>query len=256
MSTALAAQLYTLREYTKTPADIAKTFARVRKMGYEAVQCSALGPIDPKELARILQNEGLACCATHVRIERLRDEPQAVIDEHAMWGCKYTAIGGFWPPDGAPITSQTWVDFAKQYNQISKNFEKSNLRIGYHNHSHELSHYDHKSALMIMLEHFDPSIWMEIDTYWIAHGGGDPSAWIRKVAGRVPCIHVKDMLVTIKREQFMAEVGEGNLEWPYILKAAKEAGVQWYIVEQDICYRDPFDSLELSLKHLHEMGMK
>ena len=43
----IGAQLYTLREYTKTPADIAKTFARVKKMGYNGVQCSALGPIDP-----------------------------------------------------------------------------------------------------------------------------------------------------------------------------------------------------------------
>jgi sugar phosphate isomerase/epimerase len=256
MSTSLAAQLYTLREYTKTPADIAKTFARVRKMGYEAVQCSALGPIDPKELAKILQNEGLACCATHVKIERLRDEPQAVIDEHAMWGCKYTAVGGYFPGKDEKLTPQNWIDWAKAYNQIAKNFEKSDLRIGYHNHSHELAHYDGKPGLMLLLEHFDSSVWMEIDTYWITHGGGDPSAWIRKVSGRIPCVHLKDMLVSPAREQFMAEVGEGNLEWPYILKACKEAGVQWHIIEQDICYRDPFDSLELSLKHLHEMGMK
>ena len=42
----IGAQLYTLREFTKTPADIAKTMARVKKMGYNGVQCSALGPID------------------------------------------------------------------------------------------------------------------------------------------------------------------------------------------------------------------
>jgi sugar phosphate isomerase/epimerase len=51
------------------------------------------------------------------------------------------------------------------------------------------------------------------------------------------------------------EVGEGNLNWSAILKAAKSAGVKWFIIEQDTCYRDPFDSLETSLKNLREMGV-
>jgi sugar phosphate isomerase/epimerase len=54
----------------------------------------------------------------------------------------------------------------------------------------------------------------------------------------------------------MAEVGEGNLNWPRILDAAKKAGVEWYIVEQDICERDPFDSLKISLENLKAMGIK
>src|SRR6266496_4460 len=61
MASQIGAQLYTLRDYLKTPADIAKTLARVRKLGYEAVQVSGAGPIDPAELAKILKNEGLAC---------------------------------------------------------------------------------------------------------------------------------------------------------------------------------------------------
>src|SRR5213592_4644886 len=91
----IGAQLYTLREYTKTPADIAKTMARVKKMGYDAVQVSALGPIEASELAKILKNEGLTCAATHTSTEKMSNETQKLIDEHNLWGCKYTAIGGF-----------------------------------------------------------------------------------------------------------------------------------------------------------------
>ena len=57
-------------------------------------------------------------------------------------------------------------------------------------------------------------------------------------------------------EQIMAEVGEGNLDWPGILAAAKNAGVQWYIVEQDTCQRDPFESLKISLDNLKAMGLE
>jgi sugar phosphate isomerase/epimerase len=58
------------------------------------------------------------------------------------------------------------------------------------------------------------------------------------------------------REQLFAEVGEGNLNWPAILDASKAAGVQWYVVEQDRCQRDPFESLGISLRNMQAMGLQ
>src|SRR5215203_5140664 len=113
MPTQVALQMYTLREFTKTPADIAKTLSRVKQLGYDAVQLSALGPIDPKELATILSNEGLVCCATHISLERMMNATSAVIDDHKLWNCAYTAIGGFFPKDP---TEQDWLNFAGEYN--------------------------------------------------------------------------------------------------------------------------------------------
>jgi len=253
----LAVQLYTLREFTKTPADIKTTFQRVKKMGYNAVQCSALGKIEAQELANILKGEGLTCCATHVGLDRMKNETQAVIDDHKLWGCELTAIGGFFPKnDPTPVNTQTWLDFAKDYNEIAQKFKGTGVSLGYHNHSHELAKFGGKQALQILLDKLDPSIWFEIDTYWITHGGGDPAAWIAKCNGRLPAIHLKDMAIKLDRTQYMAEVGEGNLNWPAILPAAKKAGAKWFIVEQDTCYRDPFDSLETSLKNLLDMGME
>ena len=92
--TVLAAQLYTLREFLKTPEDIARNLPRVAKIGYRAVQLSALGPMDTRELKKILENEGLTVAATHVGFEKLRDELDAVVEEHQILGCKYVAIGG------------------------------------------------------------------------------------------------------------------------------------------------------------------
>jgi sugar phosphate isomerase/epimerase len=183
-------------------------------------------------------------------MERMKNETSAVVEEHRLWGCQYTAIGGFFPND--PTTAD-WVKFATEYSEVARRFAGTGLSIGYHNHSHELVKYDGKTALQFLIDKLDPSIWFEIDTYWIAHGGGDPAAWIDKVSGRIPCVHLKDMGVTNKREQFMMEVGEGNLNWPAIFKVCRAAGVKWYIIEQDTCYRDPFDSLELSLKNLQNM---
>ena len=255
MPSQIGAQLYTLREFTKTPTDIAKTLARVKKMGYDAVQASALGPIDPKELAKILHDEGLVCAATHLPIERTANEAEKVIEEHHLWGCKYTAVGGFFQKQ---FVTQDWLDFSAKYNDIASKF------VGFRGSPSAIT----TTAMRWCgttasrrftdpgIEKLDPSIWFEIDTYWITHGGGDPAQWIEKVKGRIPCVHVKDMAITTDRTQYMAEVGVGNLNWPRILQACKSAGVKWYLVEQDVCYRDPFDSLETSLNNLKEMGLE
>src|SRR5208283_1385186 len=61
----VAAQLYTVREFAKTPAEIGQTLKKIRAIGYQAVQLSGLGPISESELVAILKGEGLVCCATH-----------------------------------------------------------------------------------------------------------------------------------------------------------------------------------------------
>jgi sugar phosphate isomerase/epimerase len=252
MSSVLAAQMYTLRDFTKTPRDIASALARVKKIGYDAVQLSALGKIDPKELAGILKGEGLICCATHESLDRLRDETQRVIDDHYLWDCRYTAVGGFFPKKS---TVADWLGFARTFNGVAEKFEGSGISLGYHNHSHEWARFDGKTAMQILLENFSHKIWLELDTYWVQHGGGDPAAWIARVAGKIPCVHLKDMAIDSDRAQMMAEVGEGNLNWPAILNACRQAAVEWFIIEQDICQRDPFESLAISLRNARTMGL-
>jgi sugar phosphate isomerase/epimerase len=249
----VALQLYTLREFCKTPANIAATMRRVRQIGYAAVQASGLGPIEPVELRRIFDGEGLVCCATHRSLEQLESDPNRVIDEHATLGCRYTAIGGFFLPS---FTAGDWAEFITRYNAIAKRYAGSALAIGYHNHHHEFARFDGMPAMQRLIDELDRSVWIELDTYWVQHGGGDPAAWIGKVRGRLPCVHLKDMTVTADKKQVMAEVGEGNLNWPAILEACRAAGVEWYIVEQDTCQRDPFESIAISLHNVHAMGLR
>ena len=263
--TQLAVQLYTLREYTKTPRDIAATCKKVAEQGWRAVQASALGPIDPKELRKILDDNGLTCCATHRALDVLRDDTQAVIDEHATLGCQYTAVGGYFPKV-EDFTEANWRKFIADFNDAAQKLDGSPLSLGYHNHSHEWGRVGEPlaspRAIDLLMDELSPAAWLELDTYWVAHAGGEPSAWIEKAAGRggrkagIPCVHLKDLGIRNGREPYMMEVGAGNLEWPAILRACKAAGVEWYIVEQDHCWRDPFESLATSLANLRAMGLK
>jgi sugar phosphate isomerase/epimerase len=248
----IAAQLFTLREYLKTPADIASTLKRVRDLGYTAVQVSGMGKIEPIELQKILRDNGLTCCATHIGLDRMKNETQAVIDEHRLWGCSYTALGAF----GAKVyTDTTWSDFAADYTAVANKFAGSGLSIGYHNHDHEFAKFGGKTGLQTLIDNCSKEIWFELDTYWVTAGGGSPAAWIDKVAGRIPCVHLKDYGMRLGEGggRIMMEVGEGNEDWPAIIAACKRAGVKWYIIEQDTCYRDAFESLKISLENVTKM---
>ncbi len=253
----IGAQMYTLREHCKTPSDIAKTCKKLSDMGFEAIQASAAGfnDIDAKELKKILDDTGLKCVATHKKTEEMR-EIDAIVDYHQTLGCELTAIGG-----NRGETVADWQNFINEYNQLGKALAEKGLKIGYHNHSHEWAPLGEpspttKRPIDLLLEGLDESVWFELDTYWVTHGGGDPAAWIERVAGRIPAVHVKDMTITPQREQKMCEVGSGNLNWPRILDACKKAGVKWYLIERDRGDMDPFESLKVSLENLRAMGVQ
>ncbi len=253
MASVIAAQLYTVRDFTQTPADIIQTMKKVAAAGYEAVQLSALGPMGPAELREVCAGEGLTICSTHTDYERMRDEPEAVIEEHKILDCQYPAIGGL-PAEYR--NAQGFAKFAKEASQVAARLAEGGLTFGYHNHNFELEKFGDRTGLQILFEDSDPRYFtFEIDTYWVQAGGGSPVAWINKLKDRLPLLHLKDMTMR-GREQIMAEVGEGNLDWPGILEAAKNVGVVWYIVEQDTCERDPFESLNISLDNLKAMGLE
>lgn len=251
-NTQLAAQLYTLRDFCKTPRDTFQSLKKVKAIGYDVVQVSGICPIEYPDLARMLTDTGLECCVTHTPYNRMKDEPEKVAEEHKMIGCKYAAIGSL---PGEYRNAEGYARFAKEATEVGKKLAAYGICFGYHNHSFELEKFGDRTGLQILYEDSDPEAFKaEIDTYWIQHGGGDPAWWIERLSGRIPLVHLKDMTV-VDFKPIMAEVGEGNLNWPRILDACRNAGVEWYIVEQDECQRDPFDSLEISLRNLKAMGL-
>jgi sugar phosphate isomerase/epimerase len=259
----IGAQCYTVRDFCKTPDDIARTCERLSKMGFGVIQGSAAGfnDIPADRLKQILDDNAMVCAATHRGFDALQDV-QKQADWHHTVGCKLTAVGGY-GFGGNP--REEWVEWLNSYNQLAKQYQGTGLRLGYHNHSHEYSPFglqdnpasispDH-TPMQLAVDTLDDAVWFEIDTYWVQHGGADPAEWITKCAGRIPAIHVKDITVTGKREHKICEVGSGNLNWPRILEAAKAAGVEYYLIERDNGDLDPFESLEISLKRLQDMGL-
>jgi sugar phosphate isomerase/epimerase len=247
----IAAQLYTIRDFIKTSADIAASLKKLRAIGYRAVQVSAMGPIAEEELLKILDGEGLTCCATHEPSDTILNEPQRVAERLRKLRCRITAY-----PSPKGITLDTLADakaFAAKLNAAGKTLAEVGVTLCYHNHHIEFRRVDGRVVLDVIYAETDPRYLQgEPDTYWIQYGGGDPVEWCVRLKNRLPIIHLKDFAITKENQIAYTEVGNGNLNWARIIPAAQAAGCQWFCVEQDTCPADPFDSLKQSFDYLKE----
>jgi sugar phosphate isomerase/epimerase len=249
----VGAQLYTVRDYTKDLAGVVASLKKVAQIGYSTVQVSGFGPVDPQEVAKIVNDLGLTVISTHTGWDRFLNDLDAVIEEHKLWKCPHPVIGGL---SGEYRGPEGVKRFVGELAPIAEKLAAEGMDFSYHNHNHEFVKYGDKLWLEMLYESASPAMLKaEIDTYWVQAGGADPALWIRKCAGRQPLLHLKDMRITPEREQRFAEIGEGNLNWPAILQAAQESGVEYYLVEQDRSYDlNPFESLAISYRNLKSWG--
>jgi len=90
----LAAQLYTVRDFTKTVDGVAETLEKIAEIGYDGVEISALGAVDPARVADLIEDNELLVAGTHVAWARFLNELDEAIGEHKIWGCAHAGIGG------------------------------------------------------------------------------------------------------------------------------------------------------------------
>ncbi len=250
MQPKLAVNLYSVHSFCQTPEDITETLKKVKAVGYEYVQLSGLGPIYPEHLKALLDATGLKACATHVNWDRLKADPDTIIAEHKVLECPHCAIGGL---TAGYEGFDGYKRFAEESKIVGKKLFDSGLTFSFHNHYDVFTRENGRTGMEVIYEDSDPRyLFGEIDTYWVQYGGADPAYWINKLAGRQKIIHLKDMRI-YDYKQIDAEVGEGNLNWPVILKACADAGIEYYIVEQEDFISDPFESIAISLKNLKNM---
>lgn len=247
----IGAQFYTVREHCKTLEDFALSLKKVADIGYKTVQISGVCPFEPEWLKKQLDQNGLKCVITHTPGDRICNEPETVAAEHDVFDCKYVGLGsyGFNPDRGESLEHmiETYSAPAQKLHACGKYFM-------YHNHAKEFNRLDGKLILDHICENFSAEVMgITLDTYWVQVGGADPAQWLEKLAGRVPCIHLKDCAF----EQKMAVLGEGNMNFDRIFEKAESAGTEYMLVEQDRCYgEDPFDCLKRSYQFLRAHGFE
>jgi sugar phosphate isomerase/epimerase len=229
----VALQLYTVRRLLAD--DLGGTLRQVAAAGYRAVELAGLPPIGPAELAALLEEHGLVPVASHEPLERLRSDPDGVARRLTALGCPWAVVPSLPAADHASSAAVAAV--AAELGRIAGRLADAGIRLGYHNHAFEFEALDGTTTWDILKEALPAAVELEIDVYWASVGGMDPAELIAAAGGRVRLLHMKDRVD--EPEPRDAPPGSGTLAWPAIVRAGREAGVEWYVVEQD----EPSDPL-------------
>ncbi len=250
----LAAQLYTLREFTQNKKDFLETLKKVKAMGYTSAQLSGAGPIIPEEVRSMTDEVDLPISATHIPHDMFVNHLDQVINNHKILACKYVGLGSM-PKEytKSPKDLQIFID---TYSKISETLAKEDLRFVYHNHNFEFFKFDDKTIMDILLENTSKDFFFELDTYWVQAGGADPVEWLEKTKDRCDYIHYKDMGVNRDFKTVFLPIGMGNLNWKKIIDASIKANVKYCAVELDSYDGSVFEALDSSYKYLSALGLK
>lgn len=254
----LGAQFYTIKDYTKDLASFADSLKRVADIGYTTVQVSGTCDFEADWLAEQLRSTGLKCVLTHTKPQRILEDTKKVCDDHKLFGCRNIGLGMI--PGGKNLTEENYLKFVEDYTPAIKEIAKNDCKFFFHNHCMEFyKGKDGKSFMERMMEEFSADeLNFTLDTYWVQYAGGSPVEWLRKLSGRLECIHLKDMAIDGDTwEHRMAPVGSGNMNFENIIETAADCGVRYLLVEQDKCYgENPFDCLKKSYEYLTALGLK
>jgi len=255
----LAVQLYTIRDQIKQ--DAAGALRRLASLGFTTVE-TAFWPdgMTVQQGAQLLRDAGLTACAAHIELP-VGDAPRAAMLAAAKaYGCTRMIWHG-WPEDKRYSTLDGTRELARLYNDAHRFAKANGLQFGLHNHWWEYrNRVGGRYVFEVLLEHIDPAIFLEVDTYWVKVAGHVPAEILRRLGDRAQLLHVKDgparwsEKLAEDNPDPMTAVGRGTQDWAAIAAAA--AGhAQFMVVEMDKVVGDPFDALRESRAFMVQRGM-
>ena len=283
----IGVQMSTIAPNKMPKFDAYESMARLADIGYKCIEISQV-PMSQENIAgfrRAIDELGFNVAAVSAGVkpmgsvkipgmESLSTDYQKMVDDARALDCDMMRIGAM--PLDARFSLQATIDFAKETNDYALKLKEDGIDLYYHNHHFEFARFDGQFLLDIIRQNA-PDLGFELDTHWIYRGGQDPVTFIRKYAGAIRLLHLKDYRIghmeMPKDADFstmegimkaygaandivqFAEVGEGSIDMPGSIQAGLEGGAEYFLIEQDNCYgRDPFESLKISHDNLVKMG--
>jgi len=246
--------------------DFDGTMKQIKEMGYDGVELAGMYGIAAENVRDILKKYGLECVSAHVAYNELIADLDKTVAAYKCVGCKYIALP-YMTEENRP-TAPGFDKVMENIKKISDKCKEYGIQLLYHNHDFEFAKMpDGTFALDYLYSQLPAYIWPEFDTCWVLVAGQSPVEYIKRYAGRVPVVHLKDF-VGSKTENMYAligidkkadvtsefrfrPVGHGIQDIPAIMKAAEASGTDWCIVEQDNSYETPcLEAAKMSIDYI------
>ena len=254
----IALQMYTMRNCMADEKQLLETLRRVREIGYRSVQITRPAYVTIEALKRMLDECGLSADSALGHCMKLDEEYDAILHEAEVLGTRVVRLDGI--PMELAQTAEGYRTFARILEKGGRAFRAAGYDMYYHFHAFEWTNFCAERGIDILLNETTPEyVGFQPDVFWLTSAGTEPSSSLRLFAGRARYMHVKDYAIKPRTGALedvpncFAPVGRGNLNWPGIMKTAREIGIDHFVVEQDLCDGDVFECIKTSHDSLRAM---
>jgi sugar phosphate isomerase/epimerase len=251
-------QLYTVRRVL--PKKPLETLRAIEQIGYREVECTAdhLDDIWP-----MLKQTSLKAVSVHMNEQFFIHQPEklpAALEDARKHGFEYVVCPWIDPRDRGGV--EMIRKLGQTLNTAGELCNKAGMRLCYHNHAFEYQPTPDGRLLDVLMKTTDPKlVSLELDVMWAHVGGADPVAILKQYGDRIPLVHLKNVAPSVEtrfnenipRDAFH-DLSDGAVDIPGVLRAAKQAGVTHYFVEQDETPGDPIESLRKSFQYLESLN--
>lgn len=166
-------QLYSVRQ--DCARDMSGTLAALAKMGYQGVEFAGYHGHSARELRKMLDDDGLVCCGTHLSLDALLGDNLAQAIEDALTlGNRFLVVASL--KEERTRSHASWLENAQVFAELAEKVKPHGLLVGYHNHFTEFQPLEGELPWDTFFSHTSPAVVMQLDTGNCVHGGGDRSA--------------------------------------------------------------------------------
>lgn len=247
--------LYSIRNLIETEEAFLDTAHKLREMGYTYMQYSG-GEYDPARIKRVSEASGLPVYLTHVPMDRILNDTDALMAEHESFSCHNIGLGAM--PGDVLRDEEKFKQTVAALDAAAVKMAEKGFAFFYHHHHFEFMKRGGETLFDYMLKNA-PHINFTVDTYWLQYAGVDILATLEKLKGRIGCTHLKDYAIEFVekdgKKEFkptFAPVGNGNIDFAPVVQKMRECGAKYYFVEQDNAAKlpDTLGEVEQSIRYI------
>lgn len=247
--------LFSIKNLLGTEADFLSTAQKLKEMGYSYLQFSGM-EFNADLIKRVSDAVELPIVLTHVPMDRIINDTDALMEGHAKFGCHNIGLGAM--PGQAIADEKLCKETVEKLNAAGEKMAKNGFKFFYHHHHFEFYRHNGETVFDYILKNA-PYINFTADTYWLQYGGMNVAETLKKLNGRIECVHLKDYGIVskvvdekMKFEPTFVPVGSGTLDFKAAVAAAKEAGAKYFLVEQDNAskHEDPLGQVKMSIDYI------
>lgn len=233
----IAVQLYSVRDCINSGEDMLEVLGKIKEMGYEGVEFAGYFGLEPEVLKARLDELGLVCVGTHLGVDSYSPENiQKTIADAKALGMKCMGVGG-----GAIGTLSELFNTSATMSYGAAVAEKEGIKVYFHNHIHEFEPLESITPMDMLIK----ACALEVDTYWSFCAGVDNYKFITENADKICLLHVKDGIDRVPKA-----LGEGECDIEAVVNGARDAGIEWLIIENDDPEPNGLADVERSIKYL------